>query len=106
MLYTSVDDPSGQPKPPRAKRVTLRLETSTRARNMFGGDVLSQMLWMRLDGLTINQIADTVGCDDEMVTAAITAWQTQVEAREGETWLPKRRNPRRWKNRPKLRLAA
>lgn len=93
-------------KPPKRKKVSLLLDTSTRAANKFGGDVLSQFLWMRLDGLTINQIAAAVGCDEEIVTEAITAWQAQVEAKEGEQFQPRARNWRRWKNRRSMGLAA
>jgi hypothetical protein len=92
---------------PKPKRVVFALEANTRCRNRFGSDFYSQILWMRLDGHRIDQIAAALGCDQDLVSEAIGLWQAQVAVREGETFQPRRRNPRRWNNRPQsLRIAA
>ena len=88
-------------KPPKPKRVVLHLESSARASTAYGSDVYGQILFMRLDGLSVGQIADAIGCGDDLVCSVVNLWQEQVRIREGENFTPRRRNPRRAANRPK-----
>lgn len=86
--------------PAKIKRVALLLDTSTRCRNQYGADFRSQILYMRLDGLTIDAIAAVFGCSDDLITAAISEWQEQItdrERRAGIMFVPRKRNRRRWK---------
>jgi hypothetical protein len=77
------------------------LEASTRAANRFGADVYSQILWMRLDGLGVDQISAALHCSAELVGEVVSLWQQQVALKERDDWQPRRRNNRRWANRPR-----
>ena len=83
-------------KQPRPKRVVFLLEGPRRF-----PDFPSQVLWMRLDGLTIDKIAKATRRDTETVQLVIDMWQRQVELREGNTFTPRARNNRRWGKRRK-----
>ena len=74
----------------------MLLEASARATNKFGTDVYSQILWMKLDGITTREICESLGCSRDLVQAAITAWQEQIQVREGRNWIPARRSAQRW----------
>ncbi len=81
---------------------------SPRVRNRYGEDLYSHILWMRLDGLTIAEMAEKIGCSDEIIADCIKMWQTQIELSEGgpEQWTPRCRNPRRWANKPTPKIPA
>lgn len=83
-------------KVPRPKTVRLVLDTSTRAKNKFGQDVMSQIFYLVMERFTTREIAHKVGCSEEVVTAAVSCWQGQIRALEGPEWKPVAHNPRRW----------
>jgi hypothetical protein len=82
------------------RRVALSLESSSRAANRFGDDLRAQILFMRLDGLSVEAIASAIGCSDDLVTACVAEWQAAVRERaerDGEPFRPRRVNRRRWR---------
>ena len=95
-----------------ARRVALDITPSCLMARRYGHDYLLQCLWMRLDGLTVEQIADALACPERLITLALAYWQDAIgqrATRRGDRFLPVARNARRWKNRPaasKLVLTA
>jgi len=85
-------------KLPKPKRITFALEANARARNLYGADVYSQIMWMRFDGLTVGKIAEALECSPDLVGSIISFWQQQITLRE-RNFKPRRYNRRRWKKR-------
>ena len=86
-------------KPPKPKRVTFVLDAYPRIKNKYGSDVYSKILHMRLEGASIQLIAEKTGVSHDTVGSVISGWQELIVMKEGENWTPPWFNPKRRKER-------